>query len=215
MSGNGVRCAAAFLVHSRTHTSSVVRIRTVSGIKRLELEKDLNGTYSFQCSMGMPITDPEKIPVRIPPDLAPAIDYPIETRSGSVHGTFCSMGNPHCSTFWPDVAQAPLEELGPELENHSLFPNRTNVEFIEVLDCHRLRVRFWERGVGPTLCSGTGSSAAAVASILKGLAENPVRVETELGHLDVMWKEGGELFLTGPAVFVCDGDFNDQDSPDV
>jgi len=214
MSGNGVRCAAAFLVHSRRHPASTLRIRTVSGIKRLDLEKREGLTYRFRCSMGMPVTDPAKIPVKVPGNPGPVLDYPIQLGSSTVLASLCSMGNPHCSTFWPDATAAPLRELGPELETHSLFPGRTNVEFVEVLDRHRLRVRFWERGVGPTLCSGTGSSAAAVAAILKGLADSPVRVETELGHLEVAWEPGHELFLTGPAVFICDGNYLPADSSD-
>ncbi len=214
MSGNGVRCAAAFLLHSGRHAARALRIRTVSGIKRLDLETHEDLTYRFRCSMGMPITDPGKIPVRVPPSPGPVLDYPIQLGASRISASFCSMGNPHCSTFWPDAASAPLGELGPQLESHTLFPGRTNVEFIQVLARHRLRVRFWERGVGPTLCSGTGSSAAAVAAILKGLVDSPVRVETELGHLDVAWEPGRELFLTGPAVFICDGKFATSDDQD-
>lgn len=121
--------------------------------------------------------------------------------------TISSMGNPHCSTFWPDVSRAPMEILGPVLERHSCFPNRTNVEFVQVLDRHRIRVRFWERGVGPTLASGTGSSAAVVAAILNCLAESPVIVEVELGSLEVHWQPPGDLFLTGPAEYLCSVDF--------
>ncbi len=207
MSGNGVRCAAAFLMRSGRHSSSTLRIRTVSGIKRLDLEGSEGLTCRFRCSMGVPTLDPAKIPVRIHEGAGPLIDYPIPLGASTVQAALCSMGNPHCSTFWPDVERAPLPEIGPRLETHELFPNRTNVEFIQVLDPHRLRVRFWERGVGPTLCSGTGSSAAAVAAILKGLAQSPVRVETELGHLDVAWIPGDELFLTGPATFICEGEW--------
>ncbi len=205
MSGNGVRCVAAFLVHTGRHTGLSLGIRTVSGIKRLEFEQRENLTYRFRCSMGEPVTDPAKIPVNIPGATGPLLDYPLQVGLLTVPASFCSMGNPHCSTFWPDVSEAPFAELGPLLETHAVFPRKTNVEFIQVLDRHRIRVRFWERGVGPTLCSGTGSSAAAAASILKGLAERPVRVETELGFLDVYWKSGEELFLTGPAEFICSG----------
>ncbi len=120
-----------------------------------------------------------------------------------------SMGNPHCSTFWQELAKAPFEVLGPLLENHASFPNRTNVEFVQVLERHRVRVRFWERGVGHTFSSGTGSSAAAVAAVLNGFCESPITVETELGTLFIQWKPGEELFVTGPAEFICRGEYED------
>ncbi len=207
MSGNGVRCLAAFLVHGGLHTAPVLRVRTVAGIKRLDLEQRDNLVYRFRCSMGTPEIDPAQIPVLVQGTSGPLIDYPVQLGSETVAASFCSMGNPHCTTFWPALEEAPFHRLGPKLEVHSLFPRRTNVEFVQVLDRHRIRVRFWERGVGPTLCSGTGSSAAAVASILKGLAESPVRVETELGHLEVAWEKGRELLLTGPAEFICSGSY--------
>jgi diaminopimelate epimerase len=120
------------------------------------------------------------------------------------------MGNPHCSTFWPDVEQAPVETLGPLVENHSAFPKRTNVEFIQVLDSYHLRVRFWERGVGRTLSSGTGSCAAAVAAILCNLVSTPVHVQTEGGELLVAWEPPSEVSLTGTAGFICSGELADD-----
>jgi diaminopimelate epimerase len=208
MSGNGVRCAAAFLVHSRAHTGSNLRIRTVSGIRSLSLQSHDALIYRFRCSMGVPILEPEKIPVLLEKTMeGPVLDYPLRMGSETIRVSLSSMGNPHCSTFWPDIDQAPLEKTGPQLESHSQFPKRTNVEFIQVLDRHRIRVRFWERGVGATLSSGTGSSAAAVASILKGLVQTPVTVETGLGSLEVGWEQGKELFLTGPAEYICSGTY--------
>ena len=207
MSGNGMRCLAASLIHCGEHTGKIVRIRTVSGIKKLTLIGRNGLSYRFECSMGHPVTDPAEIPARIDSGGQPVLDYSLAIESETVRVSLCSMGNPHCSTFWPDVAGAPVETLGPALETHAIFPNRTNVEFIQVLDRHHLRVRFWERGVGRTLASGTGSSAAAVAAILRELAESPLTVETELGSLRVDWQHGQELILTGPADFVCSGDY--------
>jgi diaminopimelate epimerase len=205
MSGNGVRCLAAFLHHDRLHTDKTIRIRTVSGIKILRLQDQEAHTYTFETSMGRPVTDPPSIPVRIEDAAAPILNYPLRVGSEEVSVSITSMGNPHCSTFWPEAASAPAERLGPLLENHACFPNRTNVEFVQVLDRHSLRVRFWERGVGMTLASGTGSSAAAAAAILNGLVESPVTVVTELGRLTVRWRSDEELYLTGPAEFVFKG----------
>jgi diaminopimelate epimerase len=208
MSGNGVRCVAAFLKHSALHDAPVLRIRTVSGIKSLSFERCEGPAYLFRCSMGRPVTDPAKMPVLLPGNLkGPILDYPLDLGSETLAVSLSSMGNPHCSTFWPDITRAPLERMGAQLEVHGLFPQRTNVEFIQVLDLHRIRVRFWERGVGPTLCSGTGSSAASVASILKNMVASPVKVETELGFLLVEWQPGEDLFLTGPAEYICSGTY--------
>ena len=207
MSGNGVRCLAGFLVHSGRLAADSVRVRTVAGIRTFSLKRRDGKVYTFEAAMGVPITDPARIPARLHTGPGPVLDAPINLGAESVKVTVCSLGNPHCSTFWADVLQAPLNTLGPLLETHNAFPNGTNVEFIQVLDRHRLRVRFWERGVGHTLASGTGSAAAGVAAILKGLADSPVTIETELGSLLVRWEQGKELYLTGPAEFICSGTY--------
>jgi len=205
MSGNGLRCLAALLYKSGQLRSPALRIRTVSGIKTYVLQCREGKVYTFESSMGHPITDPQRVPSRLAPGPEPLLSFPLPVGSEKILVSLCSIGNPHCSTFWPDVKKAPLEVLGPLLEKHEGFPNHTNVEFIQVLDRNRIRVRFWERGVGRTLASGTGSSAAAVAAILNNLVESPVTVETDLGNMSVRWKHGEDLFLTGPAEFICSG----------
>ncbi len=207
MSGNGIRCLAAYLIHSEAHSSKSVRIRTVSGIKCLKLERRDGLRYHFECSMGHPILDPEKIPARLGGVPGPVLNYPLRVEAEVVNVSICSMGNPHCSTFWSDVSQAPIDKLGPALECHPIFPSRTNVEFVELIERARIKVRFWERGVGHTLSSGTGSAAAAVAAILQNLADSPLTVETALGCQVVDWRHGRELRLTGPAEFICSGDY--------
>ncbi len=207
MSGNGVRCLAAYLTHKGEHRSTVVRIRTVSGIKTVTLTNHENLVYHFQCAMGCPVTDLAKIPALIEGEKGPLLDYPLSFEGKTVSVSLCSMGNPHCSTFWANVEEAPVSELGAKLERHPAFPNRTNVEFIQLVDRQRIKVRFWERGVGQTLSSGTGSSAAAVAAILRGLADSPLTVESELGCVLVGWNPGQELKLTGPAEFICAGEY--------
>jgi diaminopimelate epimerase len=205
MSGNGIRCLAAFLHYAGFYSSSVLRIRTVSGVKRFSLKEKRDCVYIFESSMGRPITDPILVPARLDSASVPIINRTMSVGSGAVQITVCSMGNPHCSTFWQDLENAPIDVLGPQLEGHSAFPNRTNVEFIQVLDRHKILVKFWERGVGRTLASGTGGSAAAVASILNGFAESPLTVQTELGNLFVVWNQQDELLLTGSAEFICSG----------
>lgn len=207
MSGNGTRCLAAYLIHSGERSGRTVRIRTVSGIKRFVLKHHKDMVYTFEGSMGEPVIEPRRVPVRLGSGGIPIVDFPLAVGPETVRVTVSSMGNPHCSTFWANIAEAPVETLGPMIERHDCFPNRTNVEFIQILDRHRIRVRFWERGVGPTRSSGTGSSAAAVAAMLNGLAESPVMVEVEMGSLAVHWQPPGDLLLTGPAEYIFNGDF--------
>jgi diaminopimelate epimerase len=210
ISGNGIRCLAAFLHHSSQLQSQRVRIRTVAGIRSCVLRDRQGRTYSFETSMGVPVTVPAHIPALLGSGPEPLIRHPLQVGNDVVPVTVVSMGNPHCSTFWPDVEQAPVESLGPLVEAHSAFPKRTNVEFIQVLDSHNLRVRFWERGVGRTLASGTGSCAAAVAAILRNLVSTPVHVQTEGGELLVAWDPPSEVLLTGTAGFICSGDLADD-----
>jgi len=210
MSGNGVRCLAAFLYRSGQCRRPSIRIRTVSGVKVSALRAEEGSRYTFESSIGPPITSPGRIPVRLETSSETILAYPLQVGAETVHVTLSSMGNPHCSTFWPDLDSAPVDTLGPALERHPVFPNRTNVEFIQVLDRHHLQVRFWERGVGRTLASGTGSCAAAVAAILHNFAESPVTVNTELGSLLVSWERGGDVFITGPADFICTGSYVEE-----
>jgi diaminopimelate epimerase len=118
------------------------------------------------------------------------------------------MGNPHCSLFFDHFpSRGEWSGMGAEIESHPFFPNRTNVEFIRVVGRDEIEVLFWERGVGETLASGTGSAAAAVASMLKGLTDRSIKVRTAMGSLKVEWLEGGEILQTGPAEVVFSGDY--------
>ena len=213
MSGNGVRCLAAWLRLSGECRRPSIRIRTVAGVRVLKLESHTINSCAFECSMGRPIVEPRLIPVLLGEPDRPLLDYPLGLGNGVLKISASSFGNPHCTTFWEDVGLAPLESLGRELENHSAFPNKTNVEFVQIIDEHRLKVRFWERGVGPTLASGTGSSAAAVAAILSGRAQSPMAVEAQIGSMSVRWDPPGELYLSGPAQLICTGMYFEDESP--
>lgn len=206
MSGNGVRCLAAFLHYTGEFAGETMRIRTDAGIRRLQLQKRDGNVFVFRSSLGQPITEPGRIPAMVPGP-GPVLAHPLEAAGETVNVSLSSLGNPHCSIFYPDLNLAPVDRLGPVLERHPCFPNRTNVEFIHVVNPHHIKVVFWERGVGRTMASGTGSSGAAVAAILNGFARTPVTVETEIGNLVVEWEPGGELFLTGPAEMICSGDY--------
>ena len=238
MSGNGIRCAGAFLAELSPARRTFL-IETAAGVKSLEKLKEEKGKWLFRVGMGAPVLEPGKIPFKAGAFAAPVKGYPLGRRPGVLPVTVTSMGNPHCSIFVKDFGEPgfslsgnrlgaaltvtrgrpqgpPLqrahvgdwESLGSEIERHPLFPNRTNVEFVKVISRHEIEVRFWERGVGHTMSSGTGSCAAAVASILNGLTERQVRVRTEAGSLQVDWPENAEVVLTGPVERIAQGIYN-------
>jgi diaminopimelate epimerase len=207
MSGNGIRCAGAFLAELSPARRTFL-IETPAGRKSLEKAKEEKGKWLFRVGMGAPVLEPAKIPFKGGDYPAPIRGYPLRTQQGVLPVTVTSMGNPHCSIFVADFASLDWASLGREIETNPLFPNRTNVEFVKVISRGEIAVRFWERGVGHTMSSGTGSCAAAVASILDGRTERQVHVQTEAGSLLVAWPESGEIVLTGPVERIAQGTYN-------
>lgn len=208
ISGNGTRCAAAHLMETgRAH--SPLAIRTGAGLKRLTLLSRRQNQFWFEMAMGTPLLSAAAIPFRPPEAVSPPIiGYELPLAAGRRRATITSLGNPHCSLA-VEHFDWDWQALGAEIEKHPFFPNRANVEFYQVLSAHEIEVRFWERGVGPTLSSGTGSCAAAVAAILTRQAESPVTVKTAAETLRVRWDE--EIFLTGPAEVICRGDYYEKE----
>jgi len=176
MSGNGIRCAAAYMA-STGRNAHTLRFETAAGIKSILREPAQRQaktaarrlgpgkTWVFQVGMGMPVLEPARIPFRAGDFPVPVVGFPLPTPKGIVNVTVTSMGNPHCSVFVDNFDVVDWLELGREIEGHELFPHRTNVEFVRVLSRNRIEVRYWERGVGQTQSSGTGSCAAVVASV--------------------------------------------------
>jgi diaminopimelate epimerase len=206
MSGNGIRCVGAFL-SERAPKKTRFEVETTAGIKTLELTAhNPEHKWVFCVAMGAPILEPAKIPFK-GAAASPLVGYALETSGGVLPVTITSMGNPHCSVFVDNFAAFDWNRLGREIENNPLFPNRTNVEFVRVLSPRQIEVRFWERGVGQTMSSGTGSSAAVVAAILNGHTGRKVRVRTLAGNLEIEWPAGGEIILTGPACKIAGGTF--------
>jgi diaminopimelate epimerase len=207
MSGNGIRCAGAFLVE-RTPQKRTLEIETLAGVKTLEKGKSREGKWMFRVQMGAPILTAAQIPFQPAETASPLLRVPLKTYRGDLPVAVTSMGNPHCSVFVADFDTVDWRRLGPEIEQNEHFPNRTNVEFVRLLSRDEIDVRFWERGVGHTKSSGTGSCGAAVAAILNGLTERRVHVRTEAGILEIAWPEGGEVTLTGPAERVMSGKYD-------
>jgi diaminopimelate epimerase len=201
-SGNGLRCAAAYLIESRRWLKDEIKLETMSGVYTLR-----RVGAQYEADMGEPKLTPENIPFLAGTSMKRVVNYPLEAGGQVFSITACSTGNPHCSLFVDNADDAYVKEVGPLLERHSAFPNRTNVEFIHILNDHEIEVRFWERGVGYSNASGTGSCGAAVASILNGKTGRRVTVHAKAGKLTVEWPEGGRLKLTSTANIVAEGNY--------
>lgn len=204
-SGNGLRCAAAYLFFRKKIEPQKVVFFTTAGDRECDLVSQENHLFSIRIEMGIPRLASTEIPFDDGSYHKRIIDYPLSINQKIYSITVVSVGNPHCAIF-VDRFPARIEwhQLGREIEFHPFFPNRTNVEFIRVLNRKEIEVLFWERGVGETLSSGSGSCAAAVASILKGLTERKVIIRTSTGKLTVEWEED-KVYQIGPAEVVFEG----------
>jgi len=199
-SGNGLRCCAAYLIESGSWPKPQIQLRTVSGLYTLTRVGD-----EYAADMGVPGLRPEAIPFITESPIEQVVRYPLDVDGITLSISACSTGNPHCSIFVSEFDEGVFRHVGPKLEHHPAFPNRTNVEFIRVLNDKEIQVEFWERGVGPTWASGTGSCGATVASILNGRTGRDVTVHTKAGKLRVEWPENGRLKLTSTATVVAEG----------
>jgi diaminopimelate epimerase len=205
ISGNGLRCAAAYLFQQKRVSPSEVTFQTSIGDRRSNLLEVQNNRFQIRIEMGTPRLTSKDIPFDDGAFHEKIIDYPLSIHRKVYPVTVVSMGNPHCAVFHDRFpARIEWHEIGREIENHPFFPNRTNVEFVRVLNRGEIEVLFWERGVGETLSSGSCSSAAAVASILRGLTKRKVTVKTFLGQVVVEW-EGDMVYQSAPAEVVFDG----------
>jgi diaminopimelate epimerase len=201
-SGNGLRCAAVYLIESGRWTNGTIRFETASGAYTLRKVGD-----QYEADMGIPALSPNEIPFVPPVPMERVIDRPLRADGEIVRITACSTGNPHCSLFVNELDDGYIEKIGPMLERHPAFPNRTNVEFIHVLNPREAEVAFWERGVGVSYASGTGSCGATVACILNGKTGRSVTIHAKAGKLVVEWPENGRLKLTSSATVVAEGNY--------
>jgi diaminopimelate epimerase len=208
LSGNGTRCAASYLYYRQLWSTSELRLITKSGVKRYFLRDRIGaGNYLFDSELGQPRLDSQSIPMITEAPLQQVVGYPLVVDGETFNVTALEMGNPNCAIFVEDFKALDWRRVGKAIENHQQFPERTNVEFIRVLDRERIDLRIWERGVGETTASGTCSCAAAVASMINGFTDRQVEVQTPGGTVNVRWQDDGEVVLTGIAEVVYHGEW--------
>ena len=206
MCGNGIRCVAKYVYDYGLTDKTSITVNTKSGIKYLDLTIENGKAVQIRVNMGAPILEASRIPVVSSKERV--INEPVIVDGKEYHITAVSMGNPHAVTYIDDVKGLEIEKIGPQFENHEIFPDRVNTEFVKVLDSHTVEMRVWERGSGETLACGTGACAVAVASILNGLTEEEVTVQLLGGDLKIRWDRKENLvYMTGPAEVVFDGEF--------
>lgn len=207
ISGNGTRCVAAYLSVAERWLKPKVRIATAAGVKALSLLDREGGMCQFKMEMGTPKFSSPEIPVSVDPPLEKVIRQKLPVDGQEIEFTATSMGNPHCSIFVDGFDTFDWRKLGAVIEAHSVFPERTNVEFVRVLNRSEIEVRFWERGCGETLASGTGSCGAALAAMLNDYVERKVKVKTVAGELEVEWRADNVVTQIGEARAVYSGEW--------
>ncbi|NNL65567.1 MAG: diaminopimelate epimerase [Myxococcales bacterium] len=207
MCGNGIRALLKY-VRDRGHTSAEeIGVETLAGVVRPRfMGRGPDGSDLVRVDMGRPVLAPEKIPTRLGAGEGPVLDAELEVDGETFAVSCISMGNPHAVLYVDDPETAPVTTLGPKIESHPAFPNRTNVEFVTVESRSRIRQRTFERGTGETLACGSGACAVAVASILRGDVGREVTVALRGGDLEIAWAGGdAHVFMTGPAAEVYTG----------
>jgi diaminopimelate epimerase len=204
MCGNGIRAIFKYLRDRGFSEKDELAVETEERIVRPRWV----GPDQIRVDMGAPILEPARVPTRLGSGTDPALDVPLEVQGRQVRVSCVSMGNPHAVLYVDDVDAAPVESLGSAIENHPAFPNRVNVEFVQLMTRSRVRQRTWERGTGETLACGSGACAVAVASVLNGHVDRELSVELRGGTLALEWPDdAGSVFMTGAAAEVYSGRF--------
>lgn len=207
MCGNAIRCVGKFVYDNGLTDKNVVKVETLAGIKVLELTVKDRKVELVRVDMGEPILEPKNVPVLSDKELFKAEPVTVDGKEFKV--TCVSMGNPHAVAYVDSVDSFPLEQIGPKMETHNLFPKKINAEFVEVIDRTTLKMRVWERGSGETLACGTGACAVLVASVLNGLSDRKATVKLLGGDLIIEWNESNNhVYKTGPATKVFEGEID-------
>lgn len=211
MCGNGTRCIGKYVYDNHLTDKKVVTLETLGGIKTLRLSTNQNDkVVSVTVNMGKAILKPSEIPVKS--SLDTFINQPVSVNGITYNMTCVSMGNPHAVIFMPrdTIDTLDLEKIGKYFENHEIFPDKVNTEFVEVWNSNTLKMRVWERGTGETLACGTGTCATVVASVLNGYCNynEEVLVHLRGGDITIKYQKDGTVFMTGNAIKVFDGEIN-------
>ena len=204
MCGNGLRCVAKYLFDRQRVAGPEFTIETEAGMKSVWVEAADGIAHRVRVSLGTPLLEAANIPTLLPGD--PPLNVPLDVGGRQMWVSSLSMGNPHAVVIVEEPGDDWVLKIGPQIERHPQFPNRTNVEFVKVLSREEITLRVWERGSGETLACGTGAAAAVVACGLLNLTAHQVRCRLPGGVLDVDWNQGdNQVYLTGPAVEVFQG----------
>jgi diaminopimelate epimerase len=213
MCGNAVRCVAKYVHDHGLATKSTLRVETGRGILSLDLEVADGRVVRARVDMGEPILAADQIPTTLPGNPSvpghPVVDAELPVGGRKLHVTCVSMGNPHCVTYVPKLSDYWVLRIGPKVETDPHFPRRVNAEFVEVLSRGEVRMRVWERGSGETLACGTGASAVCAAGVLSGRTDRKVLIHLRGGDLELHWAEDNHVYMTGPAVEVFSGDWEE------
>ena len=207
MCGNGIRCVGKYVYEHGISHNNPLRIETASGIKTLNLDVVQGKVESVTVDMGIPILDSKLIPVDL--DMEQVINYPLVVNNQEYLITCVSMGNPHCVIFAEGIDHLDLEKVGPLFENNPIFPERTNTEFIEIVDDKTMKMRVLERGSGETLACGTGASASVVAAIYNNIftRDQEIKVILKGGELYITLTSDNHVFMRGSATEVFTGEY--------
>lgn len=204
MCGNGIRCLAVYIDRYGKCAQSEIEFETKAGLISVNLIKSEDmSVREVRVDMGVPDFTRRKVPMKGP--RGEAVGEPLVVGDITLEVTCLSMGNPHCVIFVNKVDTAPVDKLGPMIENLPVFPERTNVEFVEVIDRKVLKMRVWERGAGETSACGTGGSAALAAAAKRDLSDRTAEVVLNGGSLMIEWKNNDHISMTGPAELVFEG----------
>lgn len=205
MCGNGIRCVGKYVYDNELTNNKIITVETLGGIKKLKLNIKNKKVETVEVDMGEPIFEAEKIPVLS--DKYPVKNLKIIAEDKEFIFTCVSMGNPHAVTIIKNVIGFDVQRYGEILEKSKIFPQRANIEFVQILDKENVKMRVWERGTGETLACGTGACATVIACNLNGYVKNDVNVELPGGILKIKWnKENNHVYMTGPAITVFRGE---------
>lgn len=208
MCGNATRCVAKYVYDNKMTDKTEIALETLSGIKCIKITVQDGKAVAARVNMGAPILTPREIPTKFDGETVVSQNLTIDDTTYAV--TCVSMGNPHCVLYTDDVHAPDLPRIGPKFENHEMFPDRINTEFVHIVSETEFDMRVWERGSGETLACGTGACAATVASILNGYCKRDTEIKVNLlgGTLYINWTADGDVYMTGPAETVCTGEID-------